>query len=295
MKIFVLVKESSYERLVLQDKDEKTIRLLRESSIVTDKLKISHDEHTKTTEHVRDFLQSHEVEYKTLTEHTSVEIPEDTDLVITVGGDGTFLAASHAVSSKIPIFGINSAPSTSVGFFCRAKMNTAKKIFEDIQAGVCKEIQVSRMQIALNDVVITKRVLNEALFCHASPAATTRYFIEICYFDSHTVSEEQKSSGFWIGPPAGSTAAIRSAGGIFLPLAARELQLVVRELYLPIFQNPEESKITNRFLKEKDVVSVLSKTRRGKLFLDGNMCEHNVEIGDRIEFSLSDENLRMFF
>lgn len=295
MKIVVVVKESSYERLVLRDKDEKTIQLLNESSIVTSKLKIAHNEHMETLVRVQNFLQDHEVEYKTLTEHTSIEIPEDTELVITVGGDGTFLAASHAVSSKIPIFGINSAPSTSVGFFCRAKMNTAKKIFEDIQTGVCEEIQVSRMQIAINGVLMTKRVLNEALFCHASPAATTRYFIEIRYFDSHTISVEQKSSGFWIGPPAGSTAAIRSAGGIFLPLGARELQLVVRELYTPIFQTSEESKITNRFLKEKDVVSVLSKTRRGKLFLDGSMCELNVEIGDRIEFSLSNENLRMFF
>jgi hypothetical protein len=80
-----------------------------------------------------------------------------------------------------------------------------------------------------------------------------------------------------------------------LPLAARELQLVVRELYFPIFHSTQESKIRNRFLKEKDVASVLSKTRRGKLFFDGSMCELNVEIGDRIEFSLSNENLRMFF
>ncbi len=39
--------------------------------------------------------------------------------MITVGGDGTLLAASHSVRD-VPILGINSAPGYSVGFFCAA-------------------------------------------------------------------------------------------------------------------------------------------------------------------------------
>ena len=41
------------------------------------------------------------------------------DLVITVGGDGTFLHVSHAVRN-VPMVGVNTDPNASVGFFCTA-------------------------------------------------------------------------------------------------------------------------------------------------------------------------------
>lgn len=41
-------------------------------------------------------------------------------LVVAVGGDGTFLQATHkfAEGVTVPILGVNSSPSSSVGFFC---------------------------------------------------------------------------------------------------------------------------------------------------------------------------------
>ncbi len=41
---------------------------------------------------------------------------EDEDLVVTVGGDGTMLDASHRVR-ETPILGFNSDPDRSVGYF----------------------------------------------------------------------------------------------------------------------------------------------------------------------------------
>src|SRR5262245_64851200 len=41
------------------------------------------------------------------------------DLVVTVGGDGTFFAASHYVRST-PIFAVNSDPENSLGLFTAA-------------------------------------------------------------------------------------------------------------------------------------------------------------------------------
>jgi hypothetical protein len=78
------------------------------------------------------------------------------------------------------------------------------------------------MCVTTNGRPVARRILNDALFCHASPAATSRYIVEL-----GGVVEEHKSSGFWIGPAAGSTAAQRSAGGKIMPLTAQELQLVV--------------------------------------------------------------------
>ena len=85
-----------------------------------------------------------------------------------------------------------------------------------------KAVHLSRMSVIRNGAPVSTRVLNDALFCHRSPAATTRYILKL-----GKLVEEQKSSGFWIGPAAGSTAAQRSAGGKILPLASTDLQLVV--------------------------------------------------------------------
>src|SRR4030095_13321415 len=45
------------------------------------------------------------------------------DLVISVGGDGTLLSASHYVRDGMMI-GVNSAPGDSVGHFCSANRGT---------------------------------------------------------------------------------------------------------------------------------------------------------------------------
>jgi NAD+ kinase len=144
------------------------------------------------------------------------------------------------------------------------------------------------MKVVHNGIVRTKRVLNEALFCHASPAATTRYVLTLRSGSGRAIaSEEQKSSGIWVGPPAGSTAALRSAGGRILPLEARRLQFVVRE---PYQREGQQIQLRKRVLDAKSAVEIISKTRRGRLFLDGEPADP-VELGDDLQFSLSDEPL----
>src|SRR6185436_3893799 len=92
---------------------------------------------------------------------------------------------------------------------------------------------LSRMRVSLNGKTLHARVLNEALFCHASPAATSRYILGLNRKGKATGKEDQRSSGIWIGPAAGSTAAQRSSGGKILPLTSKHIQYVVREPYTP--------------------------------------------------------------
>jgi NAD+ kinase len=52
--------------------------------------------------------------------HSYTPEPDDAwDLVVTLGGDGTLLWASHLVGPETPMLAINSAPRTSVGYFLR--------------------------------------------------------------------------------------------------------------------------------------------------------------------------------
>ena len=109
------------------------------------------------------------------------------------------------------------------------------------------------MQIALEGEVISTRVLNDVLFCHECPAATTRYLIR-----HGAIEEEHKSSGVWVGPAAGSTAAQRSAGGRVLPPTSTQMQYVVREPYV---SNGTRYQLTHGLLEPDEQLLITSKIR----------------------------------
>lgn len=196
--------------------------------------------------------------------------------MVTVGGDGTMLSASHYVDD-VPILAINSAPQHSVGFFCGAKSGEALEAIRAALAGRLRRAVLARMQVTLNDVVVSGRVLNDALYCHASPAATSRYLARL-----RDVEEQQKSSGFWIGPAAGSTAAQRSAGGRVLPLTSKQLQLVVREPYTP---HGESYLLRHALIPTGETLVVRSKMRDARIFIDGPDTVVDIGYGDTVAFS----------
>jgi NAD+ kinase len=181
--------------------------------------------------------------------------------------------------------GVNSAPKHSVGFFCAATRKDFRAHLEKALSGKLRKVSLSRMSVALNGRLRSKRVLNEALYCHNSPAATSRYILRI-----GRITETQRSSGIWIGPPAGSTAAQRSAGGRVLPLASRQLQLVVREPYTP---RGKKNALARAIIKPPQRVTITSKMDESTLFIDGPQRTISVRLGDEIEFSLSDAPLHV--
>jgi NAD+ kinase len=139
------------------------------------------------------------------------------------------------------------------------------------------------MKVTLNGRVRSRRVLNEALYSHCSPAATSRYILRY-----GSVSEEQHSSGVWIGPAAGSTAAQYSAGGKVLPLRSKRLQLIVRE---PILWGGKRIRCGRLLVGPGKSVSLKSKMHDAALFLDGPYRRISVSLGDVAEFSASNEPL----
>ncbi len=158
--------------------------------------------------------------------------------------------------------------------------------------GTLERVELARMRVELNGRSLNDRVLNEALYCHASPAATSRYILrklERSGDRERTVAEEeQKSSGLWIGPAAGSTAAQRSAGGQVLPLDSGDLQYVVREPYRAYSKPPQ---MTLGLVRDNEILSLKSRMRQARLFLDGDHLVHDVTIGDVVTMRRSAESL----
>jgi NAD+ kinase len=147
------------------------------------------------------------------------------------------------------------------------------------------KLRLTRMSVSIGGRVQSRRVLNEALFSHASPAATTRYSVR-----HGRISEEQRTSGFWIGPPAGSTAAQRSAGGRVLPLGSKTLQFVARE---PYHYFGKRYRLLHVLVKPGSELFVQSTMHDASLYLDGPHKEIPVRLGDEVSFAASPEPLTL--
>lgn len=281
-RVALVMKRSAWRIYLEERKDPRLSRLVEAGDASVARLRASHEAHEQTVREVKAALDGLGVDVVTVRGSAQPFDAEGLDLVITVGGDGTLLSASHSVGD-VPLLGINSAPNHSVGFFCGARSGEAASAIEKALRGALKRAVLTRMQVTLNGKVVISRVLNDALFCHAVPAATSRYLVQF-----GKVEEEQKSSGFWVGPAAGSTAAQRSAGGRVLPLTSNKLQLVVREPYTP---QGEAYRLRNALIPPGTPLTVRSKMHEAKLFFDGPVQCENVGYGDVLEFTQSAQPL----
>jgi len=288
-RLLVVLKTSTYRTYVEERRDPRTKELLAKKDPSVARIVRSHRDHEATIRELTLAVESIGATARTVTTSTlRGQATRDLDLVVTVGGDGTLLMASHHVGVMTPILGVNSAPDHSVGFFCGATKGNVLAALVSALRGEMRRTVVSRMQVDVNGECLSKRVLNDALFCHESPAATSRYILSIHHGDGRRLEEEQKSSGLWIGPAAGSTAAQRSAGGHVLPLTSRRIQYVVREPYTPM---GTPLTLPRGTVGDGGSIALRSKMRQAVLFLDGPHVVHEVGLGDVVTLQRSDETL----
>jgi len=145
------------------------------------------------------------------------------DLVIAIGGDGTFLAATRTiVDFNIPLVGINLG---RLGFLVdispeqiQSKLNSILQgnYLEEkrylLQAKIIRENQVIHQETAVNEVVIHRWI--------------TPSMIEIVTHINGVYLNSQRSDGLIISTPTGSTAYSLSAGGPILHPSLNALVLV---------------------------------------------------------------------
>jgi NAD+ kinase len=140
-------------------------------------------------------------------------LPDDLDLVVVAGGDGTLLSVARGAAPRgFPILGINSG---SLGFLTELHPNEMFSGLEAVLAGrfVIEERQTLRVRYGhaggatseyavLNDVVITKGALARMIDVGVT-------------IDGHDVAT-YTSDGLIVATPTGSTAYNLSAGGPIL-------------------------------------------------------------------------------
>ena len=281
-RVIVVAKKSSLARFIGGDGDPRAGQLLKEGDATVKKWKPAHEQHVRVLDEVYEELNRWGAETLLLHGAQAEFDPVGASMIVSVGGDGTLLAASHNVSD-VPVLGVNSAPRYSVGFFCAARGRTAVRTLRKALDGKIEALSLHRMSVSVNGQIRSERVLNEALYCHSDPAATSSYILQV-----GRKKEEQRSSGFWIGPAAGSTAAMRSAGGRILPLTSRKLQLVVREPYMGHGRMP---RIVREVVTERARITAWSKMERARIFLDGPYRMIRARLGDEVTFAASNQPL----
>lgn len=269
-RVLVVYKRSLYEKL--------RGRLPR-ARLAT--IRKSHQDNLRCLERVEEVLRSLGITYD-IRHRSDLQKTRKVDLVVSVGGDGTFLSAASQILDT-PILGVNSSPSFSVGFFCGAQRTNFARVFRSVLSGDAEVTRLARMRVRLNGKILADRVLNDVLVTADHPAMTSRYIMRI-----GRKREQQRSSGVWICTPAGSTAATRAAGGKVLPLRSRKLQYVVREPYLP----PERHYALRRgILPPGHKLVIESKMDSGVMFIDGPRLKHKFILGDRAEFEMRGRDL----
>jgi len=282
--VYVAAKRSQFQKYVRDRKDRRAIELLASHDPVVARWERADAAHRRTLDTVLTRLEKLGAKVCTISKPHAPFQPKDAALVLTVGGDGTLLAASHHVGLE-PLLGVNSSPAHSVGYFCAARPDNLNVMLAKALAGELKSAQLTRMSVVVNEKLRAARVLNEVLFSHLNPAAVSRYILEF-----QGKLEEQRSSGCWIGTAAGSTGALRSAGGRRMALGSRQLQMVVREPY-----TPQGAVLTMRrvIVPYGDVLAFRTKMDKAVLFLDGPYRRIHLGLGDVVQFGASEERLNV--
>jgi NAD+ kinase len=284
-KVLVVFKKSTLQLQALEFKEPRFLKLLEEGHASVAKVKTAHEQHVETLELIEKELTARNIEFQSL--HRA-EIDENTmhyDLVISVGGDGTFLDASHSLH-RVPILGVNSAPGSSFGHFCLANRSNFVKVLDSILAGQTSPSRLLRLQLELNGKLLPELVLNEVLIAHSNPAGTSRYLITIDDYE-----EEQRSSGIWVGPPPGSTGAIKSAGGELMPICEQRYQFVIREAWT---KPGQKFKFMKGTLSRAQKMVIISQMRTGALYIDGQHIEYPFPLGDELVVRASEHDLIAF-
>ncbi len=249
-------------------------------------LQEDHDHHFRCRDLLQKSLKQQGVEVLEVRRGMYWPDMKEIDAVITVGGDGTLLEASHHIrSSDVPLIGLRSSPM-SVGFLCYTAVEGLEAMVQQLVQQQLPHILTPRLQASILRMdsgfeTTTVPILNDLLYTNNSPAATTRYSLRV-----NDKEEIQRSSGLWLATPAGSTGAIYAAGGKQVSVRSGKYQFFVRELHR-IGDESRNSLHQGYFDPEVDTLLIENHCMKAMLALDGHQGTIDLAYGDQITLQRS--------
>lgn len=238
-----------------------------------------------------DDIRSQEVKYFDPSQKHSGFFPRK-KIVISLGGDGTLLHASHHIGNHIRLIGINASPFHSIGHMCILKPNEINDKLPSLIADENNFKNIQRLQLSIlnneqgqkKSQTIFPLCLNDVLICHQHPAATTRVSLTLIDLKSGEInlSHSVFSSGIWVSTVMGQTGGISSYG--FSPAHKEDdmIFVAIREPYLP--QNAKKYVNTFSYANADKKLSILSNMSAGILCIDGYDTSIEFGLGDTVSF-----------
>ncbi len=301
--VYIIQKQTTLERYTHSKLNVDFFDYLERDKQTPVPLQQAHNDHVKSRELLIKSLEKYSLSYKVfnldeLYENNICYYNDKCDnsglrpkknLVISLGGDGTLLHASHHVGGDVCLLGINSCPEHSVGHMCPVIPKYIDKTIECFINNKYKVKNVRRLKLEASRKQSLPLALNDVLLCNRHPAATSRYQLSICSLlgNQELQSEKQLSSGLWVSTSAGSTAAISSYGFDKTDITSADIHVAVREPYTP----RNESLNLQKFNIDGNEKSLLffSRMRQGLVCVDGpDSCAH-LGFGDTVHMSLPQE------
>lgn len=151
---------------------------------------------------------------------------EGVDVVVSIGGDGTALSASHYLNWK-PLLAVNSDPKKSEGALTTISIDELDKKIDSIIEGKFKTEKLERIEVCINGKAQAPLALNEVFIANEKAYLISKY--ELRFNGS---MEVQRSSGLIFSTGTGSTAWFKSAGGKPFSPQSRFIRMIVREPYI---------------------------------------------------------------
>lgn len=204
---------------------------------------------------------------------------ENLDLVVVVGGDGTYLKAVQLLNGRpVPVLGVNLG---YLGFLTETRIDELYKALESALKGKLKvqmrsmlEVTVqsksrkSQTYLALNDIVIERGPVSQLI----NMAVMS---------DGHLISD-LKADGIILSTPTGSTAYNLAAGG---PILHPEVKAVVVTPICP-------HSLTNRpiTLPDHHVISIrINEAYQKAVFMVDGQRREDINVKDEITIRLSEK------
>jgi NAD+ kinase len=223
---------------------------------------------------VRSVLSNNKISFAAV-ERSKIKKIKGYDLVVVVGGDGTFLRTAHWVGDILMV-GVNSSPKTSEGFFMRYNKDNFFGVVKKILKNKAKIVNLMRLKAKINNKQVKMLALNDFYVGCKEAYKTARYTIKI-----KGKTEWQRSSGVLASTPAGTNAWLGSAGGKKLKLTSKSFSFLVREPYRGRLIHP---RITSGIVPNGKALTVISDMFSGVLAVDG-VAEIPIKQHDRVMIS----------
>lgn len=211
------------------------------------------------------------------------QVPDGTELLIVLGGDGTLLSAARAVDGRgVPIFAVNLG---NLGFLAAIKL---EEMYRQLERALSGELPVDRRQMLLTElhregcVIASYEGLNDMVLAKAEIARMIDLKVRV---DGSFVCV-YKADGLIVATPTGSTAYSLSAGGpiVFPSVAALSITPICPHMLTnrPVIV-PDTSVIETTVLGEDSTTYLTIDGQVGELLKKGDLVvcrrsEHSISL-----------------